>query len=520
MAMAMRPFVILLLLLTVLTVLGKDYYKILGVKKNADKKEIKKAYRKLALKHHPDKHKEEEKEAATKKFEDVAEAYEVLSDPEKRRIYDQVGEEGLKHGGGQGGGQGGGHGGFQEGTGQQHFHHQYQGGGGGFQFHNSDPFANFFSKMFGQQGGNGASGFSGGGSGFDFGGGAGFGNSGFGHQQGSSGSSKRESLFSLKDNGVFPLSTKNFPSKTSKFVYLVLLYSSSISQNIVHDFSKLAEKLKKSGVRAGAIDCEKNSKKCKEIVGYSEKIGLKAVLVAKGEMISVDDEVLLKGTAALNLKKTYNFVKDATPSSVANIRRADQLEHMLSSSSNQKGCGSSGACLVLWTSNFDASLLMKTIDIANKGVIGVAEVRGNNQNLAKKFDVEKFPTLMMMCEVPGKVKSAENIPILVFDGDHKDISKVDDFIKSFADKSKCKSLRNKMRKKNMKKKKEAEDYLKDILEAGAEGLKDLYKMKVAELKNLGRNIGIDLDVLDTLMEKKDIAEAIMNFFWRNSERED
>lgn len=83
--------------------MGKDYYKILGLKRNASDDEIKKAYRKLALKFHPDKNKSPE---AEEKFKEVAEAYEVLSDKKKKEIYDQYGEEGLK--GSSGGGSGGG----------------------------------------------------------------------------------------------------------------------------------------------------------------------------------------------------------------------------------------------------------------------------------------------------------------------------------------------------------------------------------------------------------------------------
>ena len=66
----------------------KDYYKILGVKRDATEKEIKKAYRKLALQWHPDKHKED-KEIAEEKFKEIAEAYEVLSNEESRAKYDR-----------------------------------------------------------------------------------------------------------------------------------------------------------------------------------------------------------------------------------------------------------------------------------------------------------------------------------------------------------------------------------------------------------------------------------------------
>ncbi|KAG7477063.1 hypothetical protein MATL_G00089260 [Megalops atlanticus] len=84
--------------------MGKDYYKILGIPSGSNEDEIKKAYRKMALKFHPDKNKEAN---AEEKFKEIAEAYEVLSDPKKRTIYDQYGEDGLKAGGGgSAGGQG------------------------------------------------------------------------------------------------------------------------------------------------------------------------------------------------------------------------------------------------------------------------------------------------------------------------------------------------------------------------------------------------------------------------------
>ncbi|XP_058826934.1 dnaJ protein homolog 1-like [Topomyia yanbarensis] len=80
--------------------MGKDFYKILGVSRGASDDEIKKAYRKLALKYHPDKNKSPQ---AEERFKEVAEAYEVLSDKKKRDIFDQYGEDGLKGGPGGGG---------------------------------------------------------------------------------------------------------------------------------------------------------------------------------------------------------------------------------------------------------------------------------------------------------------------------------------------------------------------------------------------------------------------------------
>ncbi len=78
----------------------RDYYEVLGVHKNATETEIKKAYRRLAMQHHPDKNPENHKEA-TDKFKEATEAYEVLSDQQKRANYDQYGFAGV---GGAGGG--------------------------------------------------------------------------------------------------------------------------------------------------------------------------------------------------------------------------------------------------------------------------------------------------------------------------------------------------------------------------------------------------------------------------------
>lgn len=101
----MRTILSLILLSYVaVAIAGRDFYKILGVSQDASDNDIKKAYRKLSLKYHPDKNQGDE--VAQKKFMDVTEAYEVLSDPDKRQVYDVDGEDGLK-GQKQGGGGGG-----------------------------------------------------------------------------------------------------------------------------------------------------------------------------------------------------------------------------------------------------------------------------------------------------------------------------------------------------------------------------------------------------------------------------
>jgi curved DNA-binding protein len=116
----------------------KDYYKILGVSKNATQDEIKKAYRKLAKQYHPDKN--QGNKEAEEKFKEISEAYEVLGNEENRKKYDELGAnwKNFQQGGPQGGG-------FD-------WSQFYQGGGGGTHYtYEGDPemFSDFFNSFFG-----------------------------------------------------------------------------------------------------------------------------------------------------------------------------------------------------------------------------------------------------------------------------------------------------------------------------------------------------------------------------------
>ena len=71
----------------------KDYYDVLGVSKSASKDELKKSYRKLAMKYHPDRNPDDSE--ASEKFKELSEAYEILSDDQKRQAYDNFGHEGV-----------------------------------------------------------------------------------------------------------------------------------------------------------------------------------------------------------------------------------------------------------------------------------------------------------------------------------------------------------------------------------------------------------------------------------------
>ncbi len=122
----------------------RDYYEVLGVDRGASQDEIKRAFRKLAKKFHPDVAQDNIEEAETK-FKEINEAYEVLSDPEKRKKYDMLGANWQQGGGPTGYPGGGGRGGFEG--------FDYGGGGGGYEYHfdGSTGFSDFFESLFGNR---------------------------------------------------------------------------------------------------------------------------------------------------------------------------------------------------------------------------------------------------------------------------------------------------------------------------------------------------------------------------------
>ncbi|MBC6699930.1 DnaJ C-terminal domain-containing protein [Hymenobacter puniceus] len=125
----------------------KDYYKILGVEKTATADQIKKAYRKLARQHHPDVNPNDPN--AERKFKEVNEANEVLSDPDKRQKYDQLGSDWQRYQQAGAGGSGRSTGGFDWSQ------YQQQGGFGGNDFGDGADFSDFFGSIFGNMGGGG-----------------------------------------------------------------------------------------------------------------------------------------------------------------------------------------------------------------------------------------------------------------------------------------------------------------------------------------------------------------------------
>ena len=381
-ARALR-FLVLFLALRVAAA-GKDFYRVLGVDRGADDRTLKKAYRSLALKHHPDKGGSEEK------FAEISQAYDVLSDADKRRVYDAHGEEGVKqheaggHPGGGGGFPGGGFpgggfpgGGFPGGGGQQ-FHFSFggsgMGGGRGRKGGARDPF-DLFAQMFGDEMGGGAGG--------GMGGGRGRRPSGGGQQQQPPGNV--ENLFG-KDSRVKSLRRGKFPGTDAKHLWLIEFYAPWCGhcKKLKPTMERLASELD-GFVRVGAVNCEREKSVCamEGVSGYPT-----IVMKRSGVTTTYDGERDASSIRAWAL--------DQLPVRVQNLRKPESLASFLSG-----GCGSDRACVVFFSDAIETPAWLKVAAHALKDRVAVAEARSRNDAIATQLDVDAFPALLVACEGDG-----------------------------------------------------------------------------------------------------------------------
>eukprot|EP00198_Chlamydomonas_reinhardtii_P007615 XP_001696952.1 DnaJ-like protein [Chlamydomonas reinhardtii] len=346
---------------------GRDFYSLLGVAKDADEATIKKAYRRQALKWHPDRNTDKKEEAAAR-FRDIAAAYEVLSDADKRRTYDQFGEEGLKHGGGGGPGGPGGAGGFNM---------NFQGG---------DPFE-MFNMFFGGGGGGGGMGggmggqrraqfnMGGGGMGGGFGGmgGGGMGGGGRGGHSGGGG----EGLYD-DDPHVQTLTTDTFPAGDTAWVWLVEFYAPWCGhcKQLAPKWSAVAKSLK-GVVKVGAINCEDAKELCGAhgVRGYPT---IQAFVPGSGAKPYSGDR---------SAKAISDWALDLVPSRVSQITTDLSLRQLLARCSGGSSSGSSGssskgkdraswsACVMLVSAKSETPHLLRALSVAYAGKVAFGELR-------------------------------------------------------------------------------------------------------------------------------------------------
>ncbi|KAK9909480.1 hypothetical protein WJX75_002926 [Coccomyxa subellipsoidea] len=406
-------------------------YDALGVPPDSDENVIKKAYRKAALRWHPDRNPGEKKEKAEKKFKEIAAAYEVLSDPEKRAVYDQHGEAGLSGEGGPGG------------PGGQNMHFQFQGDpmdifkaffGGGDPFGGGGGGGGPFGGGGGQRRRGGGGGFPGGGMGGGFpGGGMGGGFPGGGGGGGQRGGGGRGAgggpgLYD-GDTSVIALNQGSFPAGAGEgFVWLLEFYAPWCGhcRNLAPKWSKLAVALKNI-VKVSAINCDEEEALCAQhkIQGFPT---IKAFV--NGRMIDYNGD-----RSAQHLK---DWAISLIPNKVAVLGSPDKLEAFLGRCGGGKEAGkgkkagkdgaSWGGCVLLFSDKKQTSPLYKSLSSQYAGKLAFGEVRGLGE-MAAKFGVEAAPTLLVVCN--GDPNTAER-----FQGEFKS-GPISDFLSKFAGGRKC-----------------------------------------------------------------------------------
>lgn len=495
----------------------QDFYKILEVKRTASEKELKKAYRKLALKWHPDKN-PDDVEGSTKKFAAISEAYEVLSDPAKRRVYDQTGSVPGQNGvPPEGSGFPGGGTGFNFGGGG------FPGAGSGFNFQQRDPFEMFRNMFegddssFGSDTGASFAGFPGGGfSGARFPGGA-----------GGSSRSQQESpnLYADASKDVSTLTGSKFPNKSSKYIWLIHFYSARdpLSAQLKKRIVSLASHLRTQGIKTGSLSCDQNLPFCKS-KGIASMNALPSIQLIVGDSsFAYDpdaDEMNDDYSTKSILQFMQNFIpiqstgteKSASESnqdkgkavssniSLINIRLVHQVDQFVSITCADKKLGTFGVGFVIFTSEYETPLYVKSLAYLLRSKAPVAEVRASNDAISRHFQLQSpvnYPILIAACA--GLDPSVHER----FGGNIKSFQEVEKFVERFQG-SKSRNICQSLKKdRELTVRRQKATYAKY-------SEKQWQKLKISDLTQAMGILGVDLP-RDSLIEKKDYVSAIVNY---------
>ena len=349
---------------------GEDYYKLLGVKRNASKQEIKRAFKKLSLKYHPDKNKDNPKRAK-EMFIKIANAYEVLSNDEKRKIYDQYGEEGVKANE-QGGHPGGAN--FENMDFQDIFSQFFGGGGGGAKF------------TFNFGGGNGRKGKSSGFggfedifSGFGFGGGQGRQQ----YQQGGHGRNGMKNKNYFKNTNVKSLKMKNLSLLLSrKNIWFVYFYKQG-DQNFEQYVKTMIEFADKTQglFNGGAVNCLDDEEICDEFdVSRTPSI----------VYFSENEKEYNNYGGKIDFNSLFNYATKRMSYYVHEISK-DKLNDFFSKRPEKYH-------VLLFTSKSATPSMYKGLSkfFINKLIFG--EIKQTETELIKLFNIKNFPTLMVVLD--------------------------------------------------------------------------------------------------------------------------
>lgn len=326
--------------LVFLAIAGEDYYKTLGISRNADEKAIKKAFKKLALKHHPDKNLDNKAEAE-KAFMKISNAYEVLSDPEKRKVYDTHGEEGLKH------------------NGQQ----QHQGG-----FNADNIFSQFFGKKAGFQ-----QGFQQGGFNFNF---------DMGGNQHTQQPQKAEPLYANTD--VIDLDLSNLKQLYRRNeIWMVQFYNptNKACKELKDEWVNIANKLY-GIIKIAAVNCEDEEELCEEY-----NVSTFPTILYFSDNTALAHEIY-KG--AKNYQKISNFAVGKMQSFVRFVNSNNFQEYLETEPDAVK--------ILLFTEKKTTPAVLKALSKEFKGKVVFGEVRSSEVGLVSEFQVKSFPSFIGISE--------------------------------------------------------------------------------------------------------------------------
>jgi len=398
---------------------SNDYYQVLGLQRRSKSKDIKKAYRKLALQYHPDKVKSDDEKVKQKSediFIKVSEAYAVLSDKKKKEIYDKYGKSGLdahEKGidpeaagfGSSGGGGGGGGGQFHgfPGGGRP----RRGGGGGGGNFGRSgfggagfDP-RKMFNDAFGAGGGpggfnvnfDGPSGFGGGG-GFGSGG---MGGMGGGRPGGGRPQQQEQELFPKNDpSGIAPLGAAKFPDRKSKYLWVVIFYAndSRSSATAKPELEGLAKKVKGS-FKVGAVNC----KRAQKDMDFCQKQGVDMRNLPSYGFVVDGKALLYDGNGNVpTMKKLYEWAIKKTPFDLVKMINHPSMveERLVDQAKTQKKTGS----ILLLSDKFETSSKYASLAYHFRDQFNFGESRGKTLSMGKHFKVKKYPVMIAL--IPRK----------------------------------------------------------------------------------------------------------------------
>ncbi|CAD2103643.1 DnaJ like subfamily C member 16 [Plasmodium vinckei petteri] len=344
---------------------GVDYYKRLGLKRNATKDDISKAYRKLAKEYHPDIAPDKEKD-----FIEIANAYETLSDPEKRKMYDMYGENYAEASQGFGGGPGG------------------PGGGGAGGFGNGFPFdQDVVNEIFRQFAGGGRGGNTGGNFHFKFSSG---GNKGYnsGPRYGGGHYPFEEEYYEdIYKNEVLKINSKNSSSIIDDISYSLLInfYSSSSSECI--SFKKTYLKLSKKYdgyINFAVVNCDEEKALCKK---YKVRSLPHMILIKKNKTY----ETLYGSKTEENVK---SFINNNIPYSFTEINNKKHLDSFLTKSADIPK-------VLFFISHKDNIIMLKVVSMEFEKRLNIGIVYDTNYTIMKIFKKRniKTPSILLIEDI-------------------------------------------------------------------------------------------------------------------------